>query len=48
MKEEEKNICWMGTIPECDKDKFRYPTEKELKEALKQLDSEEKESVLDD
>ena len=31
---EEKGICWLGTIPECDKDKMRYPTEEEIEMAL--------------
>jgi len=34
MKEEEKSICWLGAIPEADKDKVRYPTEEEIELAL--------------
>jgi hypothetical protein len=34
MKEEEKSICWLGVIPECDKDKVRYPTDEEIEIAL--------------
>ena len=34
MKEEEKSICWLGAIPEADKDKVRYPTEEEIEVAL--------------
>jgi len=30
----EKSVCWLGTIPECDKDKMRYPTEEEIEMAL--------------
>jgi hypothetical protein len=39
MKEEEKTICWLGTIPECDKDKVRYPTEEEMDKMMKSLES---------
>ena len=31
---EEKGICWLGTIPEYEKDKMRYPTEEEIEMAL--------------
>ena len=39
MKEEEKTICWVGTIPECDKDKVRYPTEEEVNKMMEELES---------
>jgi len=39
MKEEEKTICWLGTIPECDKDKVRYPTEEEMDKMMEELES---------
>ncbi len=38
MKEEEKSVCWLGIIPEADKDKVRYPTEEEIDEALKEAE----------
>ena len=44
----EKSICWLGTIPECDKDKMRYPTEEEIEMALyesENLTEEEYESM---
>ena len=50
MKEEEKNICWLGVIPECDKDKVRYPTEEEIEIALYEaeaLTEEEYESMTE-
>tara|TARA_R110001583_G_scaffold7358_2_gene36428 strand:+ start:112 stop:261 length:150 start_codon:yes stop_codon:yes gene_type:complete len=43
MKEEEKSICWLGVIPECDKDKVRYPTEEEIDKALEELEEMEEE-----
>ena len=43
MKEEEKTICWIGTIPECDMDKARYPTEEERLQMLKQAEQAEEE-----
>ena len=39
MKEEEKTICWVGTIPECDKDKVRYPTEEEMDKMMEETES---------
>ena len=39
MKEEEKTICWLGTIPECDKDKVRYPTKEEMDKMMESLES---------
>ena len=33
-EETEKSICWLGIIPECDKDKVRYPTDEEIEIAL--------------
>ena len=39
MKEEEKTICWLGTIPECDKDKVRYPTKEEMDKMMNSLES---------
>jgi len=39
MKEEEKSICWLGIIPEADKDKVRYPTEEEIEVALYEVEN---------
>ena len=41
--EEEKTICWMGVIPECDKDRARYPTEEERIDMLRQAEAEQEE-----
>ena len=48
MNEEDKSICWLGTIPEDEKDTFRYPTEEEIEMALyeaENLTEEEYESM---
>ena len=39
MKEEEKSICWLGIIPECDKDKVRYPTEEEINQFIEEAEN---------
>lgn len=40
MKEEEKSICWLGIIPECDKDKVRYPTDEEIDKFIEEAEKE--------
>ena len=40
-EKKEKTICWMGVIPECDKDKARYPTEEEYLQMLRQAEAEQ-------
>lgn len=40
MKEEEKSICWLGIIPECDKDKVRYPTDEEIDKFIEEAENE--------
>ena len=39
MKEEEKSICWLGVIPECDKDKIRYPTDEEINQFIEEAEN---------
>jgi hypothetical protein len=39
MKEKEKSICWLGTIPECDEDNMRYPTNEEIEMQLYELEN---------
>lgn len=39
MKEEEKSICWLGVIPECDKDKVRYPTDEEINQFIEEAEN---------
>ncbi len=39
MKEEEKSICWLGLIPECDKDKVRYPTAEEIYQFIEEAEN---------
>ena len=34
MNEEDKSICWLGAIPECEEDKMRYPTDEEVEMML--------------
>ena len=46
MKEEEKSICWLGTIPECDKDKVRYPTEEEINQFIEEAENHIKQDDL--
>lgn len=37
-EEKEKGICWLGTIPECEKHRMRYPTREEMDEMMRQAD----------
>ena len=39
MREEEKSICWLGVIPECDKDKVRYPTDEEINQFIEEAEN---------
>ena len=38
MNKKEKSICWLGVIPECDKDKVRYPTEEEINQFIEEAE----------
>ena len=39
MKEKEKGVCWLGTIPKCDEDEMRYPTNEEIEMQLYELEN---------